>query len=84
MAERYVVEPDLEFIKAVGALGGEDLKKCYQCATCSVACKISPDTKPFPAQRNDCRILGAERQTGGQRRYLAVPQLRRLQHPLPA
>jgi len=48
MAERYVVEPDLEFIKAVGALGGEDLKKCYQCATCSVACKISPDNKPFP------------------------------------
>ena len=48
MAERYLVEPDLDFIKEVGALGGEDLKKCYQCATCSVACAISPDTKPFP------------------------------------
>jgi len=48
MAERYLVEPDLDFIKEVGALGGEDLKKCYQCATCSVACPISPDTKPFP------------------------------------
>jgi quinone-modifying oxidoreductase subunit QmoC len=48
MAEPYVVEPDLDFIKEVGALGGEDLKKCYQCATCSVACPISPDTKPFP------------------------------------
>lgn len=48
MAEAYVVEPDLDFIKEVGALGGEDLKKCYQCATCSVACPISPDTKPFP------------------------------------
>ena len=48
MAERYVIEPDLEFIKEVGALGGEDLKKCYQCATCSVACPISPDDKPFP------------------------------------
>ena len=48
MAARYVIEPDLEFIKEVGALGGEDLKKCYQCATCSVACKISPDNKPFP------------------------------------
>jgi quinone-modifying oxidoreductase subunit QmoC len=48
MTEAYLIEPDLNFIKEVGALGGEDLKKCYQCATCSVACPISPDTKPFP------------------------------------
>jgi quinone-modifying oxidoreductase subunit QmoC len=48
MSERYLVEPDLSFIEEVGALGGDDLKKCYQCATCSVACPISPDTKPFP------------------------------------
>jgi len=48
MAETYLIEPDLNFIKDVGALGGEDLKKCYQCATCSVACPISPDTRPFP------------------------------------
>ena len=48
MAETYLIEPDLNFINEVGALGGEDLKKCYQCATCSVACPISPDTRPFP------------------------------------
>jgi len=48
MADTYVIEPDLDFIKEVGALGGQDLKKCYQCATCSIACPISPDTKPFP------------------------------------
>jgi quinone-modifying oxidoreductase subunit QmoC len=48
MAETLTVEPDLNFIKEVSRLGGGDLKKCYQCATCSVACKISPDNKPFP------------------------------------
>ena len=48
MAETYQVEPDVGFIKEVMALGGGDVKKCFQCATCSVACPISPDTKPFP------------------------------------
>jgi quinone-modifying oxidoreductase subunit QmoC len=48
MAETIMLEPDLGFIKDVSKLGGGDLKKCYQCATCSVACKISPDNKPFP------------------------------------
>jgi quinone-modifying oxidoreductase subunit QmoC len=43
-----MVEPDVGFINEVAALGGGDLKKCYQCATCSVACPISPDTRPFP------------------------------------
>lgn len=48
MAEAYVVAPDLQFINDVQKLGGGDLKKCYQCATCSVACPISPDNHPFP------------------------------------
>jgi len=48
MANTYLVEPDLGFIKEVTGLGGDSLKKCFQCATCSVACPISPDTKPFP------------------------------------
>ena len=48
MTERLVIEPDLDFIKDVGILGGEDVKKCYQCATCSVVCPISPENKPFP------------------------------------
>jgi quinone-modifying oxidoreductase subunit QmoC len=48
MTERLVIEPDLKFIKDVGILGGEDAKKCYQCATCSVVCPISPDNRPFP------------------------------------
>ncbi len=48
MTDRYMVEPDLDFIKEISGLGGGDLKKCFQCATCSVVCPISPDIKPFP------------------------------------
>ncbi|MGD9009831.1 MAG: quinone-interacting membrane-bound oxidoreductase complex subunit QmoC [Desulfobacteraceae bacterium] len=48
MSDAYLVDPDVEFIKEIGKLGGQDVKKCFQCATCSVACPISPDEKPFP------------------------------------
>jgi quinone-modifying oxidoreductase, subunit QmoC len=48
MSDRHLIEPDLEFIKNIRELGGDTLKKCFQCATCSVACPISPDNKPFP------------------------------------
>ncbi len=48
MSNSYLVEPDVKFIEEVSELGGQDVKKCFQCATCSVACPISPDTKPFP------------------------------------
>ncbi len=48
MTEKYLIEPDSDFIKEVISRGGIDLKKCFQCATCSVACTISPDNKPFP------------------------------------
>jgi len=42
------VQPDLEFIKYLKGAGGDTLKKCYQCATCSVICPLSTDSKPFP------------------------------------
>ncbi len=42
------IEPDLNFIKYLKSAGGETLKKCYQCATCSVVCPLSTDNKPFP------------------------------------
>ncbi|HIJ79988.1 MAG: quinone-interacting membrane-bound oxidoreductase complex subunit QmoC [Desulfobulbaceae bacterium] len=42
------VEPDLNFIKFLKSAGGDTLKKCYQCATCSVVCPLSSDNKPFP------------------------------------
>ena len=48
MTEKYLAQPDLNFIAQVRELGGETLKKCYQCATCSVACPIAPEDSPFP------------------------------------
>ena len=48
MSEATMLDPDVGFIKDVQALGGANLKKCYQCATCSVVCPISPESKPYP------------------------------------
>ncbi|MFH7326851.1 quinone-interacting membrane-bound oxidoreductase complex subunit QmoC [Desulfurivibrio sp. C05AmB] len=48
MSEGMKVQPDLEFIKYLKSAGGDTLKKCYQCATCSVVCPLSGDGKPFP------------------------------------
>ena len=42
------VQPDREFIQSMKEAGGDALKKCYQCATCSVACPLSTDGAPFP------------------------------------
>ncbi len=47
MAEQ-IVSPDLGFVKGVIAAGGDSLKRCFQCATCSVVCNVTPDSRPFP------------------------------------
>ncbi len=46
MASTY--KTDAKFIKRIESAGGEDLKKCYQCATCSAVCKLTPEDRPFP------------------------------------
>lgn len=45
---RLLLNPDLEFIRNLKLSGGGTLKKCYQCATCSVVCNLAPRSKPFP------------------------------------
>ena len=48
MAQCIHVRPDPDFVREIRAAGGESLKKCYQCATCAVACPISPANNPYP------------------------------------
>ncbi len=48
MANEFVAEPDLRFARDLIEAGAGDLKKCYQSATCSVACRIAPDNNPYP------------------------------------
>ncbi|MBI9080977.1 MAG: quinone-interacting membrane-bound oxidoreductase complex subunit QmoC [Pseudodesulfovibrio sp.] len=48
MSNTVKVQPDLNFIKELQAVGGDSLKKCYQCATCSVVCPLSPADNPYP------------------------------------
>jgi quinone-modifying oxidoreductase, subunit QmoC len=51
MERPVTVQPDMGFIRDVMASGGEDVKKCFQCATCSVACSLSTDEAPFPRRQ---------------------------------
>jgi quinone-modifying oxidoreductase subunit QmoC len=51
MPAALVVKPDTDFLQAVLASGGGDLKKCFQCATCSTVCELSPEEAPFPRRQ---------------------------------
>jgi quinone-modifying oxidoreductase subunit QmoC len=46
-----LVEPDVAFVEEVMASGGGDVKKCFQCGTCSVVCTLSPAEATFPRRQ---------------------------------
>ncbi len=46
--EAPLVKPDRAFVDELIAAGGGDLKKCMQCANCTVVCELSGGPLPFP------------------------------------
>jgi quinone-modifying oxidoreductase, subunit QmoC len=51
MAGAVVIEPDSESIERLMALGGGDLKKCFQCANCVSVCSLSTTQHAFPRKQ---------------------------------
>ena len=43
-----LIQPDLDFKRAIIGLDAHDLTACYQCGTCSAVCPISSVDNPFP------------------------------------
>ncbi len=58
MSESMKVDPDLKFVQEMAELGGESFKQCFQCATCSGTCPISPDKDPFPRKEMVWAVWG--------------------------
>ncbi len=48
MSDQFELNADLNFVEGVLYHGGGDLKKCYQCSTCTVVCLLTPDELPYP------------------------------------
>ena len=48
MPEAVLIQPDLQFKRAIIGLDAHDLSVCYQCGTCSAVCPISTADNPFP------------------------------------
>ncbi len=48
VVEAPLVKPDRAFVDDLVSAGGGDLKKCMQCANCTVVCELSGGARPFP------------------------------------
>ena len=51
MHPALLLQPDSRFIHDVMVSGGQDLKKCMQCGTCSVICALAPEDEAFPRKQ---------------------------------
>jgi quinone-modifying oxidoreductase subunit QmoC len=51
MASIPVINTSSEFREAFAARGGDLANRCYQCATCTSVCELSPDDAPFPRRQ---------------------------------
>ena len=51
MSERSLIQPDPEFIRNIKDNGGNTIKICMQCATCSVVCSLSNQEFGFPRKQ---------------------------------
>ena len=51
MSDRNLIQPDLDFIVSLKKNGGSTIKKCMQCATCSVVCTLSNEEFGFPRKQ---------------------------------
>lgn len=45
------IEPDVRIVEEIQSIGGDTVKKCYQCATCATVCPLSQDEMPFPRKQ---------------------------------
>ncbi|MEJ2143538.1 MAG: quinone-interacting membrane-bound oxidoreductase complex subunit QmoC [Acidobacteriota bacterium] len=48
MSQATLINPNPAFAQSVLEAGGNQLRNCFQCATCSVTCELAPSDHPFP------------------------------------